>query len=275
MLPDWFDGDIRQFHSYVMKLEPHHCSYPSGRIKAVGKNQPCMARKLPGQLHCRDHMAHSVSRLHTMSMGDREIREMSEIISESSLMDTAVNVYYAESALARQASICRDGGISTRLCRSLEDASNSTSQRVRKCRELWKKISEIRDRIRAAEAADNEPMANTLRQSAMELQAQWQSVYESLLKGYEIFTKIASVARKDNEHWRELVAYNSHSMQSKESSSRMISSRKGYMAIEESRNAILKLCEIVEQSLEEKYGRESAEQVMEKVFLEFSGPEEE
>lgn len=274
VVPDWFEGSIHDFAAIIGKLEPHHCSYPSGMIKADHKNMPCMNRKMPGQLYCKDHLGMAVPRMHTDKLSREQQKELGEAIADSNLLDPSVNVFYADTALARQAQKCNQGGLSTRLAKSLNDATATLKKLSDECNRRGDYVGEVRQELKEAEGfkALDPREINRIRDRMAEALNQWQKSYKRLLVMHERFKKIADLAFKDEEHWRELRDFNDHSVSTKDSAVKIMHGRQGFLAIEESRRALFALTEHMQHALIEMVDRRTADIVMNLVYQRFSNP---
>lgn len=273
LVPDWYEGSVHQFAADIATLEPHHCSYPSGAVQAVDKARPCRGRKLPGQLYCKDHLAMAVPKIHTDKLSREQQKELGDAIADSNLLDPSVNVFYADVALARQAQKCNDGGLSARLAKSLGEAAASLRGISADCQKKWDYIGDLREKIRLAERSNVDPEEiNRIRDKIIDAQKSWQRSYDKMLTMHERFEKIASIAARDEENWRELREYNDHSVNTKAGAVKVMHGRQGFMAIEESRRALFALAEHMQTALIEMVDRQTAEVVMRLIYQRFQEP---
>jgi len=262
VLPRWYPGTLEEFAKEVAKLQPHHCSFPSGQCQSTHGGRCCTKAKTRAGV-CTDHLSSLLPILHAENMSPDMVERMVRAVQDPQLCEMSINAAYQDMMLARQARKCQDGAISVRLAKTLEELVDRAQSQYKDITDGPKELQKLK---LMADAATTDAERTKYEKDRQRLGAKIGESMDKLGKTLATIQKVAGVVKRDEENWQKLSSANLNSVEVKKTIASVDIQKRDIVSREDANRCFMDLMRAMEEALDGELGREKSGRIKEAIY---------
>lgn len=263
IVPDWYDGNANEFYQELIRLEPHHCSYPNGARRHPDAPIPCYHKKTKAGV-CVHHIPTEIPLLHRDGLTGPEAQHMLLALKDPGLLKMEINAVYGDKALNRQAQKCRGAGFSLRLVKLLQNVHASARRHYDRYRELHMELTKNGKMIAALDPDDAQRAE--LMERNQEIGRMMGDQLSRLNTDIDNVDTVCKNAYTDEMHWKDLAVANRESLDIKNIAIMAEAKTAEVVSMQHVNAAIADLFKAIEESVREKLPDAEATQLLGSIF---------